>query len=164
MDVPDVDVVRAETGEGGVERGEKMAAGAVETAVGVRDAACLGGDDEVTAGHQAVHQLPEQILRLAVPVHVGGVDKGAARLPEQLQHVRGVMLVRVTAPRQGTEPDPGHTQAGSAEMPLLHERRHYWPEFPTWGPVDNRFPGARTPEPLDGTGRTRPTNLPPPGP
>ena len=74
------------------------------------------------AGHEPLHELPEQVLGLPVAVHVRGVDEGAARLPERLQLVGGVVLVGVPAPGQGAEPDPGHAQAGAAEMPLLHGR------------------------------------------
>jgi hypothetical protein len=99
-----------------------MAPGAVETAVGVRHAACLGRDHQVPARDQAADQLPQQVLRLAVPVHIGRVDERAARLPEGLQLLGGGFLAGVAAPGQGAEADPGNTQSGAAEMPLLHER------------------------------------------
>ncbi|GAA3179280.1 hypothetical protein GCM10010451_30480 [Streptomyces virens] len=77
------------------------------------------------------------------------------------------MLVGVPTPGQSPESDPGHTQAGTAEMPLLHERRHYWPEPAVWGPVDNGFPtvpaGGRgdAVRPADTTVRARGGTRPP---
>ncbi|BCL19404.1 hypothetical protein GCM10017668_12470 [Streptomyces tuirus] len=54
------------------------------------------------------------------------------------------MLVGVPPPGQGAESDPGHTKAGAAEMPLLHERRDYWPEPTVWVAADHGFPGTGT--------------------
>ena len=141
VDVPDVDVVRAEPGQRGVQRGEQMAARAVEPAVRVGHAARLRRDHQIPARDQPFYEPAEQVLGLPVAVHVGRVDEGAARLPERFQEVRGIMLVGVPAPGEGAEPDPGHAQAGAAEMPLLHERRDYWPEPAMWGPVDDQFAG-----------------------
>ncbi|GAA3860323.1 hypothetical protein GCM10023084_12450 [Streptomyces lacrimifluminis] len=68
------------------------------------------------------------------------------------------MLVGVPTPCQGAEPDPGHTQAGTTEMPLLHERRDYWPELTKWVACGQRFPRPRRPYP------SCPWGLPPPDP
>ncbi len=120
VDLPQVDVVRAEPLQGGVQGGQQMPARAVDTAVGVGDVARLRGDDQILTGDEAVDEPPEQELRLPAPVHIGGVHQGAARVPEALQLVGCVVLVGVPAPGEGAEPDPGHTKAGTAEMPLLH--------------------------------------------
>ncbi|GAA3142176.1 hypothetical protein GCM10017687_68740 [Streptomyces echinatus] len=48
------------------------------------------------------------------------------------------MLVRVPAPGEGAEPDPGHTQAGTAEMPLLHAGEITGQNRCGGLPVDNR--------------------------
>lgn len=108
VDLPQVHVVRAEPLQGGVKGGQQVPARAVEAAVGVRDVARLRGDDQILARHQAADEPPEQVLGLPAPVHIGGVHQGAARVPEGLELFGGVVLVRVPAPGQGAEPDPGH--------------------------------------------------------
>lgn len=69
-----------------------------------------------------VQKVTQQVLGLPAAVDVGGVDEGAARVPEGLELVGGVVFVGVPAPGEGAQPDPGHTKAGTAEMPLLHGR------------------------------------------
>ncbi|CAM5265067.1 hypothetical protein SFIMM107S_04721 [Streptomyces griseus] len=122
VDLPQIHVVRAEPLQGRVQGGQEVPARAVDAAVGVGDVSGLRGDDQILARHQAADEPPEQVFGLAAPVHVGGVHQGAARVPERLELVGGVVLVRVPAPGEGAEPDPGHAKAGTAEMPLLHGR------------------------------------------
>ncbi|GAA3307568.1 hypothetical protein GCM10020295_66870 [Streptomyces cinereospinus] len=106
VDVPHVDVVRAEPGERGVERGQQVPPRPVEPPVRVRRAPGLGRQHQVRTRHQSFHEPSEQVLGLAVPVDVGGVDERPAGLPERLQQVRGVVLVGVPPPGQGAESDP----------------------------------------------------------
>lgn len=122
MDLPQIHVVRAEPFQGVVQRRQQMPARSVEPAVRIGHAAGLRRDDEIASGHQAVEELPEEIFGLPTAVHIGRVDQRAARLPEGFELFRSVVLIGVPAPGEGAEPDPGHSKAGAAEMPLLHGR------------------------------------------
>ncbi len=119
VDLPEVDVVGAEPAQRGVERGEQVPARAVEAAGG-RDAAGLGGDDQVGAGDETVGEPGEQVLGVAVGVDVGGVDEVPAGVDELLELFRGHLLVGGAAPGHGAEAEPGDLQPGAAEVTLFH--------------------------------------------
>ena len=85
--------------------------------------AVLGGDDEVVAvGGEEVAEHP---FRVAVAVHVGGVDEGAAGLGEAVEDDASLGLLGATAPGgaevPGAEGVLGDAQAGdAAERGVAH--------------------------------------------
>jgi hypothetical protein len=119
--LPQVDVVGAEPAQRRVQRAQQVAARAVAAAVTVRSQAGLGGEHHLVARHEMVEQRADHRLGVAVAVHVGGVDRRAARLQIELELGSGVVGVGVASPGHGAEGESGDRQPASAERSLLHE-------------------------------------------
>jgi hypothetical protein len=121
VQLPEVDVVGAEPGEGGVEGRQQVAArGAAAHRTRTGDAVRLGGDQHLVAGDDVGEQPSEDPLAVAAGVDVGRVDERAAGLAEGDELRRGVVLVGVAPPRHRAEGEPGDDQAAAAEVTLLH--------------------------------------------
>jgi hypothetical protein len=94
--------------------------GGVHPAVPACDRAGLGGQHDLVAHLELLHQLAEQALGVAVRIGVGGVDEGAAGVEEGCQLVAGLVLVRAARPGARAEAQSAHPQAGPAQRPKLH--------------------------------------------
>src|SRR5690606_26082998 len=90
-----------------------------------------GGQRELGRHHDLValagEEAAEDLLALAVRVVVGGVDEGAARLPEGGVDLpaRGLVGTEAPAGAEGHRAQAGvaHPQAGSAQDPLVEPHR-----------------------------------------
>jgi hypothetical protein len=83
VQLPQLHVVDAEPGQGGVGGGDEVAPGGVARPAAGGGQHRLGGYHELRAGHDVADEPPDEPLGVAAGVDVGGVDKGAARVGER---------------------------------------------------------------------------------
>ena len=82
----------------------------------------LGGDEDPGVRTLA-QEAPDDLLAAPVPVDVGGVEEGDARLDRGLEHGQRVAvghIAPVAAELPGPQTDHRHLAAGTAERSLLH--------------------------------------------
>jgi hypothetical protein len=119
--LPQVHVADAQTRQRRVERAEQVAArDVVPSSVLAGADPGLGGEHDLVAGDDVAEEAAEELLGGTVAVAGGGVDEGPAGVGERDQLVAGLVLVRVPAPRHGSQTQPGHLESGRADRPLLH--------------------------------------------
>src|SRR5665647_529680 len=118
---PEVDVIGAETREGGIEGGQQGPARRVDHAArsGPTDPG-LGAQQDVLARDHTAEQVSDQGLGCAVGVGVGRVDKSSAGVDEVVQQRRCLLFVGVTAPGQGAQRKRRDPEPGPTEQSLLH--------------------------------------------
>src|SRR5665647_1519169 len=118
---PEVDVIGAETREGGIEGGEQGPARRVDHAArsGPTDPG-LGAQQDVLARDHTAEQVSDQGLGCAVGVGGGRVDKGSAGVDEVVQQRRCLLFVGVTAAGQAAQRKRRDPEPGPTEQSLLH--------------------------------------------
>jgi hypothetical protein len=85
----------------------------------------LGADHHVVSNAELRQQSAEHLFGGPVAIPGGRVDQGAARLAERHELIARLVLVGVSTPRHGTEPEARHLQPGVADRPLLHGCARY---------------------------------------
>ena len=124
----EIDEVRIEPPEAGVGRVHDVAP-AQTPVVGqvAHRAAALGGQDHLVALARGFEPRTDHLLGAAGPapldpgrVVIGRIDEAAARLDEEVQHLRGFLIVGVPPEGGGAKADLRDLQAGGSQLPIFH--------------------------------------------
>ena len=119
-------MVGAQPSQAGLDRaGDVLAAVALVPGPAARGVVALRGQHDVVA--LASHPPADDVLgradraeRPAQRVHVGGVDEGDALLEGGVEDGERRVVVTLEAEGHGAEAEPGHDEAGAAEVGVLH--------------------------------------------
>ena len=120
MQLPQIDVVHAQSPQGSVEAVEQVGAGGVEPALAVGSRHTLGREHDGVPAPGVHQQSAEDLLGLAVGIDIGGVHEGATFAEEEVEQLRGLMLVGVPAPGHRSQRDSTHPQTAAPDRSDLH--------------------------------------------
>ena len=122
MQLPQINVVDVQTLQGRIQGAHQVTSACIQASFGVGTLHGFGGEHDVGPAFEFLDEHAEHFFADALGVTVGGVDQRAANIQEGSQLIARFKLVRLAAPRHGTEPDASHPEPGSAERSLLHSR------------------------------------------
>ena len=131
MQLPQIDMVSAQSHERFVKAAEKVGPRGVEPSLAPGLGAGFRRDDDTVARLELLEELAEHLLGYAIAVDIGGIDQGAAGIEEGSELVASVELVGSAPPRHRPQSKATNPQARSSEGSLLHDGTVLVPE-PPW--------------------------------